>query len=449
MLQDYQRLRPDLAEPDCGWAFSLKLPSAHAADKFWNAMQRNQKPVLRAVVDGVDAIDAIDAAKGMANAAIARNHRREGHNQRDDRKRSIAVGGAMADFESPPRPTQAWMEWPPPDVQQDDHEQWSEEAVAEIDDENDDREIQRLAVLFRGKRVLERHFDHWITQCDWWVNGCECRHERNTEASLHAVAHCMMMRCVRAWASWVACHSLSRLQLLQLLHSPDSDSDGDGGPEIPQTPASAKRDYVAWLRRRQGAILSPQEEVSARLGDTAAAAEWVTPRPLRPPGSPPVHRSARSVARVLALPDRAEPEPEPEANPSQPEPELDLTEVEADRGRAITRSKQVVATAVVQHGWSLRYTSNALREDLTVVLGSVKQDGLALEWASAKLRADPQVVLAAVAQNGSALQFASEELRANRATVLAAVAQDGCALQFATAELQADAEVLVAANMYV
>jgi vacuolar-type H+-ATPase subunit H len=80
-------------------------------------------------------------------------------------------------------------------------------------------------------------------------------------------------------------------------------------------------------------------------------------------------------------------------------------------------SDKEVLEAVKQHGHSLDYASEELKNDKEVVLEAVKQHGHSIYYASEELKNDKEVVLEAVKQNGSSLDYASEELKNDKEVV--------------------------------
>ena len=76
---------------------------------------------------------------------------------------------------------------------------------------------------------------------------------------------------------------------------------------------------------------------------------------------------------------------------------------------ALKNARDVVLTAVGQHGQALGKASLGLRSDKDLVLAAVRQDGKALQHAAAELQDDEEVVFEAGRQTGLAFNSASEK----------------------------------------
>ena len=111
----------------------------------------------------------------------------------------------------------------------------------------------------------------------------------------------------------------------------------------------------------------------------------------------------------------------------------------------LLEDREVILTAVKNHGSALQYVPDLLKYDPEIVLEAVKNFGNAIKYVKDRFGNDKKLFLVAVANSGSALEHADEILKKDRELVVCALENYGRTLQYAHESLKKDKELVALA----
>ena len=112
--------------------------------------------------------------------------------------------------------------------------------------------------------------------------------------------------------------------------------------------------------------------------------------------------------------------------------------------------KQITLAAVLDHGASLRFTSNNLKNDYQIVRAAVCNSGCSIKYASKRLKDNKKLALLAVKSSsgglsGSELLYISSRLKNDKEVCLQAVKESSSAIRHVPEKLKVDPEIAIQA----